>query len=438
MATTRDRPIQAAATATWAGESTRWVAWLCWAAVALEGFDLVVLGSVTPALLDYQPWGLTPGRVGVIASYALVGMMIGALTVGTVTDLVGRRATVLLSVVWFSLFTGLCAAAPSPGAFGLLRFLAGLGLGGVLPTAMALSSEYAEKRRGSAAVTFMMTGYHVGGVLTALLAVVVLAPLGWRAMFVLGALPALVLVPLMLRRLPESPSFLAARGRREEAEALSASYGVRLEEPSAAPASSGGRLQGLKTLFTGGYAPATLAFAVASFMGLVLVYGLNQWLPVIMREAGYQLGAALTFLLVLNLGAVLGLIFAGRVADRFGTKRVNILWFALASAFLFVLSVKLPLALSYLVVLLAGVFVFSAQVLVYAYVTRYYPAEARATSIGWASGIGRLGAITGPIVGGFLVGAGVAVPWGFYAFAATGLAALLAVLLVPRAPSGAT
>src|SRR5919109_115265 len=156
MATTGNRPIRTAATTIGAGERTRWVAWLCWAAVALEGFDLVVLGSVTPALLDYQPWGLTPGRVGVIASYALVGMMIGALAVGTVTDLVGRRATVILSVVWFSLFTALCAVAPSPGVLGLLRFLAGLGLGGVLPTAMALSSEYAEERRGSAAVTFMM------------------------------------------------------------------------------------------------------------------------------------------------------------------------------------------------------------------------------------------------------------------------------------------
>jgi benzoate transport len=410
------------------------VAWLCWAAVALEGFDLVVLGSVTPALLDYQPWHLTPGRVGVIASYALVGMMIGALAIGTVTDLVGRRATVLLSVVWFSVFTALCALAPSPGVFGALRFAAGLGLGGVLPTAMALSSEYAEKRRGSSAVTFMMTGYHVGGVLTALLAVIVLSSLGWRPMFVIGALPALVLVPLMLRRLPESPSFLAARGRRDEAEALATEYGIRLEERPAAAPSSHSKLRNLRTLFTRGYAPATMAFALASFMGLVLVYGLNQWLPVIMRDAGYELGAALTFLLVLNLGAVLGLVFAGRIADRFGSKRVNVLWFAFAVVFLLALSVKLPLALSYVVVLIAGVFVFSAQVLVYAYVTRYYPADARATAIGWASGIGRLGAICGPLVGGFLVGAGAAVPWGFYAFAAAGLVALLAVLMVPKVP----
>src|ERR687894_1566917 len=190
-----------------------WVAALCWVAVALDGFDLVVLGAVTPALLEYEPWGLTPPQVGAITSYGLVGMMIGALGIGTLTDVIGRRKAILISVVVFSVFTGLCALAPSPAIFGALRFLAGLGLGGLIPTAAALVLEYAHLRRGSSSITFMMTGYHVGGVLTALLAIPILPSLGWRAMFVIGALPALVLIPLMLRYLPESTSFLVARGR---------------------------------------------------------------------------------------------------------------------------------------------------------------------------------------------------------------------------------
>src|SRR5918992_5009697 len=202
------------------GPATRWVVVLCWVAVALDGFDLVVLGAVTPALLEYGPWGLTPPQVGAITSYGLVGMMIGALGIGTLTDVIGRRKAILISVVVFSVFTGLCALAPSPAIFGALRFLAGLGLGGLIPTAAALVSEYAHLRRGSSSITFMMTGYHVGGVLTALLAIPILPSLGWRAMFVVGALPALVLVPLMLAKLPESPSFLVAGGRREEAERL--------------------------------------------------------------------------------------------------------------------------------------------------------------------------------------------------------------------------
>ncbi len=180
-------------------------------------------------------------------------------------------------------------------------------------------------------------------------------------MFVIGALPALVLVPLMLRNLPESPSFLVARGRRAEAEERAARYGITLEpeevrevraEESAA---EGGRFGALKILFTGVYVIGTLAFSVASFMGLLLVYGLNQWLQTIMRDAGYALGAALAFVLVLNVGAVVGLLVAGPVADRYGSKVAYAGWFALAAVFLFLLSVQMPLILTYLAVFAAGV-----------------------------------------------------------------------------------
>jgi len=419
------------------------VAVLCWVAVALDGFDLVVLGAVTPALLEYESWGLTPPQVGAITSYGLVGMMIGALSIGTLTDVIGRRKAILISVVSFSAFTALCAFAPSPAVFGALRFLAGLGLGGLIPTAATLVSEYAHLRRGSSSITFMMTGYHVGGVLTALLAILILPSLGWRAMFVIGALPALVLVPLMLRNLPESPSFLVARGRRAEAEELAARHGITLEPEELREvqaeerASEEGRFGALKTLFSGGYVLGTLAFSVASFMGLLLVYGLNQWLPTIMRDAGYALGAALAFLLVLNVGAVVGLLVAGPVADRYGSKVVCAGWFALAAVFLFLLSVQMPLALTYLAVFATGVWVFSAQVLLYAYVSKHYPTSGRGTALGWAAGIGRIGAICGPLLGGMLLGAGLAVPWGFYAFAAVGLLGSIFIALVPRSPAEA-
>ena len=188
-----------------------WVAPLCWLAVALEGFDLVVLGVVLPSLLKYDDWGLTPNSASVISVIGLVGVMIGALAAGTVSDLIGRRKAMLWTTISFSVLTLLCAFAPNPLAFGVLRFLAGLGLGGVLPTALALINEYATRGRGGRATTTMMTGYHVGAVLTALLGILVVENYGWQWMFVIGALPALVLVPLMLRYLPESTAFLQAR-----------------------------------------------------------------------------------------------------------------------------------------------------------------------------------------------------------------------------------
>jgi AAHS family benzoate transporter-like MFS transporter len=390
--------------------SPRWVAPLCWTAVALEGFDLVVLGVVLPSLLRDPAWGLNPATASLISVVGLLGVMVGALGIGPLTDRFGRRRMMLITVTSFSVFTLLCAFATGPVMFGVLRFLAGLGLGGVLPVALAMVNEFARVGKGGSATTTMMTGYHVGAVATALLGILVIPSFGWRAMFVIGALPALVLVPLIAARLPES---LTGDAVAETAEVT----GTR--NPAAA-------------LFRGGYLRATLAFWVTSFMGLLLVYGLNTWLPEIMRSAGYELGAALALLLVLNVGAVVGLLVAGRVADRIGLRKAVIGWFTAAAIFLALLSIRLPGIGVYVSVLLAGVFVFSSQVLVYAAISRHYPAAVRATALGAASGIGRLGAITGPLIGGALLTAGIAYPWGFYVFALVAALGAVAVAAVGR------
>ncbi|MEV4312830.1 aromatic acid/H+ symport family MFS transporter [Actinocrispum sp. NPDC049592] len=387
-------------------DESRWATALSWSAVLLDGFDLVVLGTVLPVLLQQKVWGLDAGSASVVATIGLVGMTIGALAIGTITDVIGRRKALMLSVVSFSVFTLLCAVAPSVFVFGLLRFLAGLGLGGCLPTAITIVNEHS-KRVGSATTT-VMTGYHVGAVLTALLGILVISDLGWRAMFIIGAAPAVVLVPLMWKYLPESEQF-----HTERTTALSA----------------------MKSLFQGRYLRATIAFGVTSFMGLLLVYGLNTWLPQIMRSAGYQLGAALALLLTLNAGAVAGLLLAGAVSDRAGLRRPTITWFAVAAVFLALLSVKMPQLGAYIAVFVTGCFVFSAQVLVYAYIGRTYLAGNRATALGWAAGVGRLGAITGPLVGGALLTAGIAYPWGFYVFAIVGALGAIAVTFVGRSPA---
>jgi benzoate transport len=396
-----------------------WVRPLCWSAVALEGFDLVVLGVVLPVLLRDPAWDLDPAGASVVVTVGLLGVMVGALAVGPIADVIGRRATMIATVAGFSVLTLACAFAPNPEVLGGLRFLAGIGLGGVLPVALALVAEYAPAGRGSSATTILMTGYHVGAVLTALLGILLIPSLGWQAMFVAGAIPAVILLPLIVMRLPESAEFLQRRGTKD-----SSWRGARSE-----------RRNPLSSLFRDGLARPTIAFWLASFMGLLLVYGLNTWLPEIMRSAGYELGAALALLLVLNVGAILGLLLAGTVANRIGVRPATIAWFAAATLFLAALSIRLPGIGVYVSVLLAGIFVFSAQVLVYAYVSQLYPAEARGTALGTASGIGRLGAIAGPILGGALLQAGIAYPWGFYAFAVVAALGAVGVALVGRAPS---
>ena len=389
-----------------------WVATLCWLAVLLDGFDLVVLGAVLPSLLDYRPWGLTPASASLVTTAGLVGMTIGALTIGTLTDVVGRRKALIGAVASFSVFTLLCAFAPGPGAFGVLRFLAGLGLGGCLPTAIALVNEFTRGHRGGRATTTVMTGYHVGAVLTALLALWLVEDHGWESMFVVGGVAGLLVLPVLWVKLPESESYLQAVADRENGTA-------RVVHRSA-------------DVVRGRYLRVSIGLWVASFMGLLLVYGLNTWLPKIMGEAGYSINAGTTLLLVLNLGAVIGLLVAGGISDKRGNKPTVLVWFGLAAVFLALLSIKIEhTLLVYAAVLLAGVFVFSAQVLVYAFVGHLYPPEIRGTALGMAAGVGRIGAIVGPTLGGLLVTAGIAYPWGFYAFAVAAVLAVVALSLVP-------
>lgn len=181
---------------------------MCGLAVAFDGYDLIVYGAVLPALLEYQPWGLTAEQAGAIGSYAVIGMMFGALIAGTVTDIIGRRKTLLICVSWFSLVTALCGVAPTPEIFGLFRFLAGIGLDGLIPVAAALTLEYAPRHRRNLTYLAMMASYNVGGLVAAGLAIVLIPAFGWQVMFFVALLPLLIVVPLGLKYMPESISFL--------------------------------------------------------------------------------------------------------------------------------------------------------------------------------------------------------------------------------------
>ncbi|HEY4614211.1 MAG TPA: aromatic acid/H+ symport family MFS transporter [Citricoccus sp.] len=423
---TTDRPAGGPGSLVLRGRA--WVAPLCWFAVFLDGFDAVVLGAIMPMLTSDPAMGIDNGTGTVIATAGLVGMMVGALGMGWLTDKFGRRRLLIGAVIAFSVLTFLTGFAQDAFTIGLLRFLAGLGLGGCLPTGISMVTEFAGHKRGSNATTLMMTGYHVGAVITALLAIWAAANTvtGWREMFFIGGLPALVLVPLMWRYLPESPDYLLSKGRIHDAHAVAAHYGVEIDEvperafAEADAGSSDAAKKGAALLLTGTYRRNTVFMWIASFMGLLLVYGLNTWLPQIMREADYDLGNSLGFLVILNAGAVAGLYVAGKVGDAITPRNAAILWFIGSAILLAALAIKLPLLGIYVMIFLTGCFVFSAQNLVYAFAATNYPPKVRGTALGMAAGVGRLGAISGPIMGGTLVAAGIAYPWGFFGFALAG------------------
>lgn len=419
-----------------------WIVGICFVAIVAEGYDLFVYGTVVPSLLEYRQWAVTPQQAGFIGSLTPVGMLFGALVAGTVGDIWGRRKVVLFCVAWFSLAMGLCALAPSPGFFGFSRFLAGLGLGGCLPTITALIIEYSPVRRRNLNNALVFAGIAVGGMLAALLAIVVIPALGWRAMFFIGMFPLVTVVPLAYKFLPESIGFLLAKGRRGEAEEVARRFNlptpqttgaVRTEEETS---DRRGRLAGIATLFSGRYLAATILFWIITFFSLLLIYGLTTWLPQIMREAGYSLGSALSFLLVFNLSSTVGLILIAVLADRLGSKPVVAGAFIAAAASIALLSFQPSLLVIYVLVFMAGLGSLAVQPLVNAYVAGHYPASGRTTALGWSLGIGRLGAITGPTYGGLVIASGFGLAWSFYAFAIPALVAALVTLLIPRSPAG--
>ena len=420
-----------------------WILGLCFFAIVAEGYDLVVYGTVVPSLLAYEQWALTPEQVGLLGSLTPVGMLFGALAAGTVGDLLGRRKVVLACVAWFSLAMGLCAISPSPEIFGFSRFLAGLGLGGVLPTMQALVLEYAPAGRRNLNNALVFTGIAVGGMISALLAIVVIPALGWRAMFFIGVLPLVTVVPLVYRFLPESVGFLMAKGRREEAESVARRF--NLPSPQAMtsgrtdeePPARSGNLAGISTLFSSRYLVATILFWIITFFNLLVIFGLNAWLPQIMREAGYSLGSSLSFLLVFNLSATVGLALIAVLADRVGSRPVMIMAFLGAAASIALLSFEPPLPAIYALVFVSGLGSLGAQPLLGAYIAGHYPASSRATALGWALGVGRLGAILGPAYGGLVIASGLGLAWNFYAFAVPALAAAVVTLLVARTPVAA-
>ncbi|CAL9362140.1 Gentisate transporter [Streptomyces sp. enrichment culture] len=395
---------------------------LCWVAVLFDGLDMFIYGSVLPHMLEEKALGITSGQAGDLGSYATFGMLVGALTAGTIADRIGRKKLMLSCVTLFSLASGLCAVADSVAVFGLGRTLAGVGLGGLLPTAISMVSDYAPKGRAALTIGLLMTAHHAGGILSAYVALWIVEPLGWRAAFWVCVVP-LLFVPVLLKWLPESLSFLVAQGRRDEAAELAARYDVDVPAPKTGTA-AGARWGNLAALFQGREWIQTLLYWLASFGGLLLVYGVATWLPTLMRSEGYELGSALTFVVLFNLGGIVGMLIAGRASDRFGAPRISALWFALTAAGVFLLSVHMPLALTFVVVFLTGVFLNSAQVMIYATVSIGSTPDSRATAVGWTSGMGRFGAVFGPWLGGQLLAADKG-DWGFTAFALSGVASMV-------------
>ncbi|OXJ09241.1 MFS transporter [Burkholderia sp. HI2500] len=400
----------------------------CALVIVFDGYDLAIVGIALPAIMGEM--AVNPAKAGFMVSSALFGMTFGNILLGSVSDRIGRRRTTALCVVLFSVFTVAAGIARNPVEFGLARFVAGIGIGGVMPNVIAQMTEYAPRRLRGTLVALMFSGYSLGGMLAALLGKTMIDSYGWRSVFIAAGLP-LLFVPLLLRGMPESMSFLSGKGmeraladiaRRIDPE-LKIGSGDRLlwhrhDETGRAP---------LKLLLGDGRGPSTIMFWIACFICLFMVYALSSWLVKLMASAGYGMGSAMTVILVLNLGAVVGAVGGGWIADRLHIKRVLMTMFSLASVAIILLSHPLPTPVTLLLAALAGACTIGTQILLCAYAGQFYPGEIRSTGVGWVLGVGRIGAILAPIFIGLLVDMQLPIDWNFLAI---GLPAVLAAMAV--------
>ena len=408
----------------------RVVAW-CLLIILFDGYDLAINGVVLPLLMD--DWGLSAVQAGMLASTALAGMMFGAMIFGSLADKIGRKKVIMICIVLFSGLTFAGGFASNPTEFGILRFLAGLGIGGVMPNLVALTSEYAPQKMRSTLVTTMFSGYAVGGVMAALLGSWFTPSFGWEIMFFIAGIP-LFLLPVIWKYLPESLTFIVKENKQEEARQIVRKLApnvtvkedttfelYQVDVPEAANVAS---------LFRRGRATNTLLFWVAFFTCLLTMYALSSWLPKLMMAAGYSMDNSLMFMMIMNVGAVVGIVGGGILADRFHLKPVLMFLGIMGAIVMSLMGFMSNQFLLYILVFLAGAASIGSQMLLYSYVAQYYPLAVRSTGIGWSSAIGRMGAIVGPIMIGALLGMNLPAHFNFMAVGLPVLITAIAVALI--------
>ncbi|MBP0627815.1 MULTISPECIES: MFS transporter [unclassified Cupriavidus] len=408
----------------------RVLAW-CLLVIIIDGYDIAVAGAALPSIM--KEMGVTASTAGFMASSALFGMMFGAIFLGALSDKIGRRWTISLCVFLFSVFTAAAGLTSDPVTFSVMRFIAGLGIGGVMPNIVAQMTEYSPRKIRSFMTTVMFSGYAIGGILAAVIGKQFIAGFGWQIVFFAAGVPV-ILIPFILKTMPESLSFLVSRQNEKDLRALAQRIDphLRLDAGATFRLPQQDRAAGapVARLFQDGRGFSTVMFWIAFFTGLFMVYALSTWLTKLMAMSGYSLGSALSFVIALNVGAVVGAIGGGWLADRFHIKWVLVVMYLLGGAFLYLMTFKTSTEMLYLLIGAVGACTTGAQIVAYAYSGQFYPVSIRSTGVGMASGIGRLGAIAAPVLIGLIVSLQLPLAQNFLVIGAAGIVGALALACI--------
>ncbi|MGQ1797393.1 MFS transporter [Kocuria oceani] len=395
----------------------------------LEGYDLAIYGVSVPALLSHPTFGVDKGTAGSLGSVVGIGMLVGAGLAGALNRRVGALKLILISCVVFSTGMALSSIAPTVTVFGAGRILVGLGLGVVLPTLLAYVADLSVPQHRNRNTGIVMAGYATGGLTAPLLGAVLLPVASFHWLYIAGTIPALLILPVAWKVLPPTPVHLLQVGRVDDARRLSQAMGL----PTPTLTAVGKRnFAGIGPLFSAGVAPVTLLFWVMTFCGLLLVFGITAWLPTMMQASGYSLGSSMLQTAAMWIGVGIGVIVGGRIADAIGPKRVVVAAFLTGAISLIVMSLNPHVVVLFIFMFLSGVGFIGSQILVNGFILTRYPDDMRGPGLAWALSFGRLGAIVGPSLGGWVMTSGLSTEWNFYAFAIPAVIGAIAAAIVPR------
>ena len=405
---------------------------LCFVIVLLDGFDTAAIGFIAPSLV--QDWGVTRPALAPVLSAALFGLAAGAMAAGPLSDRVGRKLVLALSVLLFGAACAWSAFASGVTELAILRFITGLGLGAAMPNAVTLMSEFCPDRKRALLTNAMFCGFPLGAALGGFLAAWMIPLWGWRSVLLLGGLAPLLAGLLIILLLPESVRFLVARGAgHERIRAIlrhvspSADAAHAFVTREAAPADQAGG--GMQVILSRPYVVGTLMLWLTYFMGLVIFYALINWMPLLLRDAGLSAKDATLVSALFPLGGV-GAVLAGWLMDRYNANAVIAACFALTAATIFAIGQSAhDLALLMAVVLGAGLAMNTAQASLPALAAAFYPTRGRATGVAWMMGIGRLGGIAGSFLVAELARLRFGIEGIFGVVALAGIVATLALLV---------
>jgi MFS transporter, AAHS family, 4-hydroxybenzoate transporter len=379
---------------------------LCALVVLIDGFDTQAIGYVAPAIV--RSWHVDRAALTPVFSAGLFGLMLGALAFGPIADRVGRKPVLVFCTLFFGVMALLTVTADSVRSLTILRFVTGLGLGGAMPNAIALTTEYAPRRIRATTVMIMFCGFSLGAALGGVAAASLIAHFGWKSVFVVGGIAPCLLLPFLVAFLPESIRYLVVQGKQGE---RVASILHRIDPAAAVSPDATFTVEEHKTrgfvvrqLFAEGRGPFTLLIWVVFFMSLLDLYFLTSWLPTIIHDAGIAESRAVLITATYQAGGIAGALLLGQLFDRFSPFVMLALTYLAASAFVLLIGIAgvsiIPLVLT---VFGAGFCVVGGQIGANALTANSYPTPIRSTGVGWALGIGRIGSIIGPAVGGLLL-----------------------------------